>query len=336
MSKIAEKIAGEVLAHGFVYQWNKGSNVSFADAVDRVLEGKIISKSEVDALRKDANAFRFAGEVAYNSINDGLKKEKENREYYLKNCGLESRIAELNGKISDLERRNAQQSTWLTEAWPLSNQVPSLKDKLWEAEQEIHDLKNEVDSQSHDIDRLELELIDEMEENDRVTDDWEALVQEQKKVISSLQEESHLLRIRLHLAEDVIYKIDSSQSEQTEKPAETIEPPSCLKPADALSWTSTQVYGGSENNAFHFDGKPCRDVNCDWQKNSHSFYTYIKPKSATLETKVYGSTPGPGTSPVLTELCWVKGCKYFGLKHPPVSSQSEQEKPGAAPNVGTW
>jgi hypothetical protein len=313
MSKIARQITMLLAGHDMIapYQLNDAHKL-----VERALEGKIISKRELDALRKDADVFK--------------------RELYLKNCALESRIAELNGQLAEAKAvligydsvpRSAFQNA-AQYGINQNNRADDLANKLWDAEQEIHDLKLRLELEqnagakqySYIVD-LQTELNEEKEANDRVTDEWEALVKEQDQQIKSLAVKVGELEARnanqsafiteawaerdklqaelkekgdtedilrrtyaehrkvqelkkagcKHIEDLLVYAPVSSQSEQT-KPslkeatqqfladegvksffckcsfcaAETIEPPSCLKPADALNWTSTQVYGGSE------------------------------------------------------------------------------------------
>jgi hypothetical protein len=97
MSKIAKEIAKHLTACGWsdklLYFW-AGTTVPRGSAelkteIDRVLKGKTIPKSELEALRKDV-ANMVEAQKAYNYV-DGLNNE--------------------------LRRKNANQSTMLVEAW---------------------------------------------------------------------------------------------------------------------------------------------------------------------------------------------------------------------------
>lgn len=76
MSKIAQKIAAEIFKHGYAYRLhpdNHSPMLWLDEVIDRALEGKIISKSEVDALRKDAENMQ-AAQYSYNYV-EGLNRE---------------------------------------------------------------------------------------------------------------------------------------------------------------------------------------------------------------------------------------------------------------------
>lgn len=332
MSKTAEKIAKHLTGKGWaeaIWYFLEGTTIASGYAVlvseiDAAIEGKIISKSEVDALRKDASNLEDAIDGALYYEKEYFQAKKE-RDYW------RERATNLREQLDESVPKNAFQNA----AQCGINQdarATDLASKLWDAEQEIHDLKLVLERFQFANENLNSDLINEIEENDRVTDDWETEVQAKKSEIQHLKDwvadlaeqntcllESSASELNKSFNEFFdsigwknkytifapLYPDVSSQSEQ-EKPAETIEPPSCLKPADALNWTSTQVYGGSENNKT-----------ADLLKDQVLY--------AESKNKNWAGYNVRFTSPVLTDICCVKGCTYFGKVHPPVSSQSEQK-----------
>ena len=256
MSKIVEQIASEAF-HSIVL----GEDIAIG--VARALEGRVIKKSEYEHLQDEA---RQAAHLRVLRFHDS---EKHNKEQYLKTTALESQIAELNGQLAEAKKkpvytvglytiRNvAEQGQFETpivdfvaaddifhkEIVDAAEYVP--KNAFANAAQYGINQDKRAEDLAAKLWDTEQELNSEKQEHDRVTDEWETLVDNLQADLIHARREIVNATIALQKALGSQTEPANSHtyhytSEPETEPFEHIEPPACLNPTDAVTWTTKQ------------------------------------------------------------------------------------------------
>lgn len=153
-------------------------------------------------------------------------------------------------KKSEVDKLRADAKKWRTKWYEqilrsidAIVKIDNLKNKLWAAEQEIHDLKYELERRNKEHEYVERNQDQLIEQFSFTNFDLNAEIDSQNEIIDDLIEEGlnthHELILQRdcnRMAHEVVRIVNDLN-----KPAEQIDPPKCLKPADALRWTHTYV-----------------------------------------------------------------------------------------------